>query len=87
LGSVHIQFLSVGLSQTWVVDCPLTPVKLPEEEKPTSISRNCRAEAGEKDTAVLSSVETTHWFQPAVELVMAEGPIGQVTVEGNWKGA
>jgi hypothetical protein len=71
----------VGLSQSWFVDRPETPVKEPLEEKPGSSSKNCLDPEG-CCKAVAISVCSTHWFHPAVAEVMALAPMGQVTVEG-----
>jgi hypothetical protein len=77
-------FLKVGLSQSWLVLWPLAPVKYPLEEKPGSSSRNCLCEAG-RETAVLSSVEVTHWLKPHVPLFIAFAPMGHATAPGNGK--
>jgi len=66
-------------------------VKLPLEENPGQSSRNCLWEAG-IETALLSSVEMTHWFQPWGSLLRdpvatALGPMGHVNVEGKGKEA
>jgi hypothetical protein len=62
-------------------------VKLPLDEKPGHSSRNWRAAGDEKETAELSSVDTTHWFHPAVLLFTADEPMGQVTELGKEKAA